>query len=290
VQVRAYLDNRPMATSHVKYAIALALVSVSTSGLSGCAHTERDGNRNRSAKQAQPERTGGEEPPAAAAQPRQRQPGELAAEPSRAIEDFMVDHFVIATWSRDVLISGDLEAVREPLTALAAYDYRSVAPGGWMSYVAKMQQAAHVTSSAQTLELAAIGVATMARTCAECHVATGRGPAFTDGEDEGAAQNTDTLGERMRRHMWAADRLWEGLTAPSEDSWTAGAAVLARAPSPAPSADPPLPPDYVAAIAEVRELGVEALDASTLEARAEVYGRFLASCAGCHALQVQYQF
>jgi hypothetical protein len=189
-----------------------------------------------------------------------------------------------------VLIDGDIEALREPLEALATYDYRSVAPGGWMSYVASMQQAAHLTSSAQTMEVASIGVATMARTCGECHVATGRGPAFAGGEDEGKAQKTDTLGERMRRHMWAADRLWEGLTGPSEDSWTAGAAVLARAPLPAPSADPPLPPDYVDAMVEVRELGAEALDASTLEARAEVYGRFLASCAGCHALQAQYQF
>jgi mono/diheme cytochrome c family protein len=211
-------------------------------------------------------------------------------EPSEAIEDFMVDHFVIATWSRDVLINGDLEALREPLEALATYDYRSVAPGGWMSYVAKMQQAARVTSAAQTMEIAAVGVATMARTCAECHVATGRGPAFAGGDNEGDAQDADTLGERMRRHMWAADRLWEGLTGPADDSWTAGAAVLARAPLPPPSADPPLPADYVAAITEVRELGAEALDASMLEARADVYGRFLASCAGCHALQMQYQF
>jgi hypothetical protein len=238
-----------MSTYHVKYAIALA--SVSTLALSACTHGQRDVNQSGPAGREQPDRTAGAEPQAAASPRRRQQAGELTVEPSEMIEDFMVDHFVIATWSRDALINGDLTALREPLEALATYDYRSVAPGGWMSHVAKMQQAAHVTSAAQTMEVAAIGVATMARTCAECHVASGRGPVFAGGEDEGDAQKTDTLGERMRRHMWAADRLWEGLTGPAEDSWTAGAAVLARAPLPPPSADPPLAADYVAAIAEV---------------------------------------
>jgi len=94
----------------------------------------------------------------------------------------------------------------------------------------------------------------------------------------------------MYRHMWAADRLWEGLTGPSDEAWRAGAQALVRAPEQAPRTQPPLPPRFVSALRQVRELGQRALEADSLADRANVYGVFLASCASCHALQVELEF
>jgi mono/diheme cytochrome c family protein len=258
------------------------LFGLSLIALASCAHQEG------AKKTEEPQRE--TEPPEGAVAKPGPQTRAIEPLPRERIDDFMTEHFIIATWSRDAVINGRLDLLREPMAALAAYDYATVAPGGWMRFVAKMQHAADLTARAANLDGAATGVATMARTCGECHAATGRGPAFASDHRDGRAPSADTFGARMQRHMWAADRLWEGLTGPSDSAWEAGASALARAPFTAPSTDPPLPADYVRALDEVRELGDRAVASTTLAERADVYGLFLASCAGCHAYQVEHEF
>jgi hypothetical protein len=199
------------------------------------------------------------------------------------IEDFMVDHFVIVTFGRDAVINGDLEALREPLAAFADYDYRSVAPGGWLPWIAQIQTAARLTSEASALETAAVGVATMARSCGGCHEASGRGPDFGPSDHETKTPSSDTLEERMQRHIWAADRMWEGLTAPSDEAWQEGAAALAHTPSSVPATKPPLPPRFVEELLATRALADDAVGATSAAQRADVYAGFIASCANCHA-------
>jgi cytochrome c553 len=206
------------------------------------------------------------------------------------IEDFMADHFVLVTFGRDAVINGDLEALREPLGALADYDYKRVAPGGWVPWIARIQSAARLTADATTLEAAATGVATMARACGGCHEATEGGPDFQTSGGESISPPTDTLDARMRRHIWAADRLWEGLTGPSAEAWADGASALAHTPSAPPVTDPPLPPRFVAALAQTRALAEHAAAAGSLAERANVYALLLASCAGCHAHGVELTF
>lgn len=206
------------------------------------------------------------------------------------IEAFMAEHFAIVTWARDMVISGDLESMRDPLRQLATYEYRTVAPGGWMPFVADLQQAARLTSEAKTLDLAATGVATMARVCGDCHRAKAAGPQFPASQPDHERATSDSLGERMQRHMWAVNRMWEGLTAPSDDAWNAGAQVLASAPAAAPESTPKLPPAVVSALSEVREVGSQALGATSLKDRANTFGLLLSTCATCHSHQVQLVF
>ncbi len=233
-----------------------------------------------------PARGGSEPHPSAASQP-------LPSPPpvgSEDITEFMAEHFAVATWARDAVINGNLDALRRPLRALASYPYASVAPGGWLSAIAKLQQAARLTADAKTLDLAATGVATMGRICGECHREHGQGPVFVGSSPRSGAATSDTFGARMARHMWAADRMWEGLTGPSDQSWRDGAKALAQAPEAPPRTDPPLPPRFSEALLQVRALGQRAGEAESLEDRANVYAVFLASCAGCHAYQAQYSF
>jgi mono/diheme cytochrome c family protein len=246
--------------------------------LGACGHTG-------SAKQRDPG------PSAERADSGDARPVQPRAQPEERIEDFMVDHFILVTFSRDAVINGELEALREPLSALAEHDYATVAPGGWMPWIAQIQQAAGLTAEAGSLEVAASGVATMARSCGGCHRESGGGPQLDESiGSEAGAPPSDTLDARMRRHMWAADRMWEGLTAPSDRAWQDGAAALAHTPSAPPATDPPLPPQFVAALAEMRGLADAASEATAPAQRADVYANYLASCAGCHKYGVELDF
>jgi hypothetical protein len=196
------------------------------------------------------------------------------------IDSFMVEHFAIVTWARDCVISGTLEGLRPPLAQLADYEYRTVAPGGWMPYIADLQEAARLTSDADNLDLAASGVATMARVCGDCHRAKAPGSKFDEPAPEPKRKRSDSFDERMQRHIWAADRMWAGLTEPSDANWNAGAAALAGLPGTAPKAA--RDPQIAAALQEVRELGARALDATSSRDRADTYGLLISTCANCH--------
>jgi mono/diheme cytochrome c family protein len=198
-----------------------------------------------------------------------------------SIEGFMLEHFVISTWARDSIVDGDLEAIRSPLLALAEYSYASVAPGGWMNGIAQMQAAARLTAGAQTLRAAASGIAAMGRTCGQCHRERG-GPVVQYYMAEDGAPKSDRLEGRMLRHAWAVERLWEGLTAPSDNAWMAGASALTLAPAAAPETQPPLTPAVTKTLELVRTLGKRAIRADSAEAREKVYGELLVTCAECH--------
>lgn len=214
-------------------------------------------------------------------------PGLMSSEPPEdmhsRIESYMVDHYLIATLSRDAVIAGDLEALRGPLRSFAEYDYADIAPGGWMPWIAQVQEVAGLTADAETLELAALGVATMARTCSACHTAQGRGPRLVALGVQHPPPRSNTTVLRMGEHMWAAERLWEGLIAPSEEAWKAGAAMLAKIPTDAPSSSEPRSAAFESALLANRALGQQALEAESAADRANVYGRLLAGCSGCHA-------
>jgi len=236
------------------------------------------------------------EPQTTGSSPGQPAPSAAAAQtaaehpPSESIGNFMTEHFVIATLARDAVIKGKLTELRGPLRALADYRYTDVALGGWTEQIAQLQQAARLTSEAKTLEQAATGVAAMARVCGACHVAGGRGPADIESPREHKAPKADDLAIRMYRHMWAADRMWTGLTTPSDDAWLAGAAALTHAPLKTPADAPVPPPGFGVALDEVRELGKRAAEVSTRDERANVYALLLATCANCHAFGVDAEF
>lgn len=196
------------------------------------------------------------------------------------IDSFMLEHFAIVTWARNCVISGTLEALREPLIRLADYEYSSVAPGGWMPFMADLQEAANLTAQADNLDLAASGVATMARVCGDCHRAKAPGSKFDPPPAEPRRKRTDSFDERMQRHIWAADRMWTGLTEPSDAAWNAGASALASLPSTTPKAA--RDPQIAAALQEVREVGARALEAASSRDRADTYGLLLSTCANCH--------
>ena len=259
-----------------------ALALVLTSVLSACGHASAVQPESASPKGPKPSVARAEKPVAG-----KQSLLEAPAPPDNAsIADVMGDHFMITTWARDAVIAGSLDALREPLTALADYRYDDVPPGGWVTWIAQLQQAARLTSTAESLDVAAMGVATMGRTCGECHRESGGGPAIPPATDPLERFESDRLDERMGRHMWASELLWEGLTGPSDAVWTAGAKTLVDAPD---ELDEALPEHFDEQLRAVKELGVAAGGSSNLADRANVYGLLISTCAQCHSRWLEHE-
>lgn len=130
-------------------------------------------------------------------------------------------------------------------------------------------------SRAAALFLGELGVA-----CGDCHA--GHGPSLSEIEAAGSA--TGVL-PHMHRHLWATDRMWEGLMAPSEARWNQGVALLSGM-----DLDPAQfegrdeqdsPAGYLTPW--IRRIGLESLRTGDREARGRLYGDLLATCAECHA-------
>jgi mono/diheme cytochrome c family protein len=198
-----------------------------------------------------------------------------------ALQEIMGDHFLLTAWARDAIIYGELDALRTPLMKLADFKY----PAAISTGVAELQAAARATAKAGTLAEAAAGVAAMGRVCGECHKKRDLGievkrQTFAEPTK---GKHADTIDTRMFRHGWAAERLWEGLVAPSDHAWQAGAAALAHAPKQTPKMNRPASDALARQLRDMRALGVRASTASSMEERASVYALTLATCAQCHA-------
>ena len=88
----------------------------------------------------------------------------------------------------------------------------------------------------------------------------------------------------LLRHVWAADRMWQGLVGPSSGAWADAAAVLAESPLyEAPEGK--LMNDAARAFAvQVVDAGVATLTAASSTERIDLYGDFLGACGSCHVV------
>lgn len=122
----------------------------------------------------------------------------------------------------------------------------------------------------------------MGAACGHCHAALAANVTFTGKSPEG--EESSVLA-RMARHVWADERMWEGLIGPSDVAWEADVAALQEAPlHPEMLAEDRSPPAEVVRLAdEVHALGQRGRTTAGTERRARLYGEFLATCDGCHS-------
>jgi cytochrome c553 len=146
--------------------------------------------------------------------------------------------------------------------------------GAWAPLAARVRDQAGVLAAAKTIDAACAAEGVLGRECAACHAASGASPEFSSPPRPPA--DKPTIEARMARHLWAADRLWEGLVGGADDAWGQGLDVLAATPLPA------------AQLGATREPLAKKLQGIAAGARkgtadhAAVYGDLLATCAGCH--------
>jgi len=209
---------------------------------------------------------------------------EVRGEDETEVATHMHEHLARITTIKSLIIMGNLDGVREPAIWLADHEAVSGLPEDFEPYVGLMRQYAREVNNALDLKSAAIAVSGMARTCSNCHLVNEVEIEF--GYDQMPADWSDSV-SHMQRHQWAADRLWDGLIAPSDTAWDRGMNMLV---------DVPLHPDDVTD-ENSADVDTAALDriarrihklaglgtiATTPTARSELYGEMLGLCADCH--------
>jgi len=179
------------------------------------------------------------------------------------------------------VVLGDLGRAQRAAAWLATHEETEALTRDSETHPARIRGYASQISRASDLDSVAQQAGQMAGACGDCHTAMGKGPRFVVGS--GAPQG-NSRAAAMIRHLWAADRMWEGLVGPSEDAWEAGARALigyriagAKLLAAASSLDA-----AEGHLARIRSLGQEAERVTTQEGRARVYTELLSTCRGCH--------
>jgi cytochrome c556 len=189
----------------------------------------------------------------------------------------MGKHFSRATQAQTAVINADLETAREHAAWLRDHPGAEAFPENASD---EMRLAAASLATAENILLAAQAVGRLGSACGHCHTLMG---AKTGLDSNTTFPPGTTLPERMSRHQWAADRMWEGLIAPSDQLWALGAEALMEAPlssdQVARSNDPAI--DLIGQ--QIRDLAEQASTELDHKQRAKLYGGFLARCSACHA-------
>lgn len=189
----------------------------------------------------------------------------------------MKSHFNQTALIREAVISGKIATAVRPADALTTMEGVETLPKQWRASVEQLQVASKRIREGVNIQEVAAATADIGRACAACHAAVS-GPKIDVGDPPAGS---DKLADRMKRHMWATERLWEGIYGPSDEAWKAGSAALAL---------DPFPKQKIAkggvhafsSASRFSSLTKTAANNKTGEQRAKFYSSLLTTCAPCH--------
>ena len=192
----------------------------------------------------------------------------------------MHERYAGALAMEDALARGDLDGARVYARVLDVLDEPAIL-AQWRPYLDDVRVAAHRVALAKSPDVAADATAAVGRACARCHEAMKAHVTFP-----ATARPTidrPRLATQMTAHHWAAVRMWEGLIGPSDDRWILGADGLTAMPSNILAQAVTSGRDDGDDIARIKLYATRALATPGQDARAELFGRILTTCAHCHA-------
>ncbi|MDH5760049.1 MAG: hypothetical protein OEZ65_10710 [Gemmatimonadota bacterium] len=196
----------------------------------------------------------------------------------------MHDHFALARDLRSWTVMGVQEALVETAGSLARSEGAWGLPPGSSEWTDTLRRAAGGAATAASVYDAAPAVAEVARLCGECHLAYQSGPG--DRFQTTPPPRDGSAGRHMNYLAWSSRLLWDGLVAPSDRLWMAGARALAGAEGfPAPVSDRVPGEDVIEAGHRLRRLAADALEITNGDAsaaRAEILAEVWRTCAACH--------
>ena len=194
-----------------------------------------------------------------------------------SMDAHMRGHFTTATLMQTAVIQADLETLRQQAQWLVQHPAPPDMPIGFSVFLENLHANARAAAAAETLADAAMAVAKTAASCGACHA---QGAAQTWLDSDVLPPGGETESQRMARHQWAADRLWEGLIAPSDQAWLNAAEVLLEAPL---ALTGTRDTEQTMALTErVHSLGQQARSAARSSDRVRIYAEILGTCADCH--------
>lgn len=195
----------------------------------------------------------------------------------------MFAHFDRAGEVHDALVRGELDRAKGAARWIATHREPAEIAGGHPEILSRMHGQAEAVSRANFLKEATMAAAKMGQACGDCHEANEVSPRFLIGTAPPGGSGPKA---EMARHVWASERMWEGLVGPGDDAWKWGAEALKSGwldPREV-MTDPDDTEKVRGLIRHVYDLGSEAERASDSETRANLYGEFLNTCSECHRL------
>jgi cytochrome c553 len=191
----------------------------------------------------------------------------------------MHENFDLLRTIEKLLVRGRLDEARSLARAIAeAPDEPGLGPWAKQAMVVRDRAAAlaNAKDSAEACRLEA----RLAEACASCHAEAGVIPELRSAKR--VPPDQPTIEARMARHLWATDRLWEGIVGAADESWRDGLDVLAAAPLDAPQ----ITGERSAFARQLQRQADQArrTQRNPLAERARAYGEILVTCTGCHAV------
>lgn len=207
-----------------------------------------------------------------------------AQQPSERFEENMMlrfhmhENFGVLRSLETLLIHGKIDEAHTLAEAIALAPDEPGA-GAWTAQTLRVRESATALARMTSVDDALRETARLAAACGACHVDAGAQPDIATAKVP--PPDLQTIPARMARHLWASDRLWEGMLGNTEPPWRAGLDVLAATPLPAAE----LGSDRVALGKQLQRLATETRAKAPLDlpARAAAYGDLLVTCASCHA-------
>jgi len=192
----------------------------------------------------------------------------------------MREHAAHGAAMRDGVARGDLELARREARVLAELWVQQANVPAWQANLHAMNVAAADVAEAKDLAAASRALARVGRACGDCHAAN-IAPSVHVGDPPD--ERVEVV-PAMKRHQWAAVRLWYGLIFPSSAAWGAGARALAEAPlNPGLFTPGKIPVPEIAELdRSVHYLADRANSAASVGDRELVYGELMSTCSACH--------
>ena len=202
------------------------------------------------------------------------------ADAATAVQEHMRRHFAVIGALQRAIARGQLDDARSNARWIVEHD--EPLAEGWKPFVDELKTAARAVERATDLPTAAALAARLGRACSRCHEAQN---AIVTFPWEPTPEGDSTVALQLKRHQWAAARLWEGLVGPSDEMWSQGTSLLATTKLDSLAAARGVPRGDITALAtKVHELATKAGTVTDQDARASLYGELLSTCAGCHSL------
>jgi hypothetical protein len=200
---------------------------------------------------------------------------------AETLKEHMREHFAAVSELQRAIARGHLDQAKQLADWLVTHDEHLL--DGWKPFVDELKDAARAVAAAPDLPTAGSVASRLGRACSRCHEER---TAIVTFAWEPSPTEDATLNSQMKRHQWAAARLWDGLVGPSDDLWTEGAKVLSTAKLDVLAATGGVEGrgDVTALTKKVHELAIKATTMTDHDQRAALYGELLSTCAGCHAL------
>jgi hypothetical protein len=199
-----------------------------------------------------------------------------------SLKKHMKGHFEAIREIQRAVVHGKLDKAKEKAKWLAEHQAHDTI-ADWKPHLHSLRASADELSRAENLAMAAGLTARLGDECANCHTTL---TAITSFEWNELPNESGDTKIHMKRHQWAADRMWEGLVGPSDDLWSKGAEVLADAPLAAEKVtdDPKLAGAATKLAEQIHRLGKKALQTDDREERVGLFAELLGTCSTCHSI------